>query len=114
MWNQLERPVLFGFYTAIYQPVVDRLARRRVLQHADAEGLCQQVFLSVAKAVESWETQQEGPRFRNWIGRVARNAILHAMARANPDSGDMTTALKNFVGHFRVSDAVWAIRGMAG
>lgn len=72
-------------FVAIYQPVVYRLSRRRGLQHADADDLCQQVFLSVSKAVGSWQPQDEGPRFRNWLNRVTRNAILNAMTRAKPD-----------------------------
>ena len=99
-------------FMAIYEPVVYRLSRRRGLQHADAEDLCQQVFLSVARAVESWKSEQDGPRFRNWLARVTRNAILNAMTRTKPDrssgtssvqdllldlpdSGNMTTAIMN-------------------
>jgi len=72
-------------FMAIYKPVVYRLARRRGLQHADAEDLCQRVFMSVVKAVENWEVQEDGPRFRNWLNRVARNAILSAITRVKPD-----------------------------
>lgn len=72
-------------FVAIYQPVVYRLSRRRGLQHADADDLCQQVFLSVSKAVGSWNPQNEGPRFRNWLNRVTRNAILNALTRGKPD-----------------------------
>ena len=99
-------------FMSIYQPVVYRLTRQRGLQHADAEDLCQQVFLSVARAVESWEARPGGPRFRNWLGRITRNAILNALTRINPDratgtssvqevlletpdGGEMTTALLN-------------------
>jgi RNA polymerase sigma-70 factor (ECF subfamily) len=111
-------------FMAIYQPVVYRLSRRRGLQHADAEDLCQQVFLSVARAVETWEVQKEGPRFRNWLGRVTRNAILNAMTRTKPDRatgtssvqdllldipdcGDMTTAILN---ESRMEAYRWAAR----
>ncbi|TWU06323.1 sigma-70 family RNA polymerase sigma factor [Stieleria varia] len=72
-------------FIAIYQPVVFRLARMHGLQHADAEDLCQRVFISVTKAAESWEPQDGGPRFRNWLGRVARNSILNAVTRVKPD-----------------------------
>ncbi|QDV23215.1 RNA polymerase sigma factor [Aureliella helgolandensis] len=72
-------------FMAIYEPVVYRLARRRGLQHADAEDLCQRVFMSVARAVEDWEVQEDGPQFRNWLGRVTRNAILNALTRVKPD-----------------------------
>ena len=111
-------------FMAIYQPVVYRLSRQRGLQHADAEDLCQQVFLSVARAVETWEVQQDGPRFRNWLGRVTRNAILNAMTRTKPDRatgtssvqdllldlpdcGDMTTALLD---ESRMEAYRWAAR----
>lgn len=111
-------------FMAIYEPVVYRLSRRRGLQHADAEDLCQQVFLSVAKAVEAWEAHQGGPRFRNWLGRITRNAILNAMTRAKPDcstgmssvqdmllsipdGGDMTTAILN---ESRMEAYRWAAR----
>ncbi len=111
-------------FMAIYEPVVYRLSRRRGLQHADAEDLCQQVFLSVAKAVESWEVQAGGPRFRHWLARVTRNAILNAMTRPKPDRasgtssvqdllldlpdcGDMTTAIMN---ESRMEAFRWAAR----
>ena len=111
-------------FMAIYEPVVYRLSRRRGMQHADAEDLCQHVFLSVAKAVESWEARQGGPRFRNWLGRITRNAIINAMTRAKPDratgtssvqevlldipdSGDMATAL---VDESRIEAYRWAAK----
>jgi len=111
-------------FMAIYQPVVYRLARRRGLQHADAEDLCQRVFMSVARAVEDWEAKPDGPRFRNWLNRVARNAMLNAVTRVKPDraSGsssvqdrlleipegdDMTTAIRN---ESRMEAFRWAAR----
>ncbi len=111
-------------FMAIYEPVVYRLSRRRGLQHADAEDLCQQVFLSVARAVGKWEAQRDGVRFRNWLGRVTRNAILNAITRARPDCatgassvqdllldipdcGDMTTALLN---ESRIETYRWAAK----
>lgn len=84
-------------FMAIYEPVVYRLSRRRGLQHADAEDLCQQVFLSVAKAVENWEARQEGPRFRNWLGRITRNAIINAMTRVRPDGATGGSSVQNLL-----------------
>jgi len=111
-------------FMAIYEPVVYRLARRRGLQHADAEDLCQRVFMSVAKAVEDWEAKDDGPRFRIWLGRVTRNAILNAVTRVKPDqasgsssvherlleipdSDDMSTAMRN---ESRIEAFRWAAR----
>ena len=76
-WNEL---------IAVYRPVVCRLARNRGLQHADADDLAQGVFASVAKAIEKWQPSEEGPRFRNWLARICRNAILNALTRVRPDA----------------------------
>jgi RNA polymerase sigma-70 factor, ECF subfamily len=84
-------------FMAIYQPVVYRFARRRGLQHADAEDLCQRVFISVAKAVENWEPLDEGPRFRNWLNRVARNAILNAVTRVKPDRATGASSIQDLL-----------------
>ncbi|PQO38617.1 sigma-70 family RNA polymerase sigma factor [Blastopirellula marina] len=75
-WNQ---------FMTIYRPVIYRLAREKGLQHADSEDLVQRVFTSLAQAMADWEPRQNGPLFRNWLGRIARNAILNALSRAKPD-----------------------------
>lgn len=70
-WEQFEQ---------LYRPVIFRIARAKGLQHADALDLVQQVLISVASAIDRFE-KQKGIRFRNWLGRVTRNAILKALAR---------------------------------
>lgn len=86
----------WSHFMAIYQPVVYRISRRR-LQHADAEDLCQQVFLSVAKAVDNWDAQPGGPRFRNWLGRVTRNALLNALTRTKPDRATGSSSVQDLL-----------------
>ena len=39
-------------FVALYEPLVYRLARRKGLQDADARDLCQEVFRTVAQAIE--------------------------------------------------------------
>lgn len=78
---------------AIYRPVIYRLARRKGLLHEDAEDLVQSVFLSVAKAINRWEQGDYQPRFRNWLGKIARNAILNAISRAKPDRATGTSSV---------------------
>lgn len=73
-------------FLAIYRPVVVRMACGRGLQYADADDLAQQVFLSVAKAIESWESGASQPPFRVWLSRITRNAIVNALTRRKPDA----------------------------
>ena len=72
-------------FLAIYRPVVLRMALRRGLERADADDLAQRVFLSVARKVGDWESHNAETRFRNWLGRIARNAILNELTWAKPD-----------------------------
>jgi RNA polymerase sigma-70 factor (ECF subfamily) len=83
-WNQLM---------AIYRPVIYRMARRKGLLHEDAEDLVQGVFISIAKAIDRWEQGEGQPRFRNWLGRITRNAIVNAITRARPDRATGTSSV---------------------
>ncbi len=67
-------------FVSMYRPVIYRMARRRGLQDADAQDLAQTVLMSVAGAIDRWEPRP-GIRFRHWLGRVAKNAILNALTR---------------------------------
>lgn len=75
-WAQFEE---------LYRPVIFRIARAKGLQHADALDLVQQVLISVSSAIDRFEKQHEGVLFRNWLGRITRNAILKALSRRPRD-----------------------------
>jgi RNA polymerase sigma-70 factor (ECF subfamily) len=72
-------------FALVYRPVIYRLARRRGLQDADAQDLAQRVLMAVASAIGSWEKANESVRFRHWLRRVARNAIVNALSRRPHD-----------------------------
>jgi RNA polymerase sigma factor (sigma-70 family) len=72
-------------FALIYRPVIYRLARQRGLQDADAQDLAQQVLMAVASAIGSFEKSSEEARFRHWLRRVARNAIINALSRMPRD-----------------------------
>jgi RNA polymerase sigma-70 factor (ECF subfamily) len=78
-------------FMAIYRPVVYRLARRQGLQHSDAEDLAQQVFLSIARAIDDWQPGPGQPPFRALLFRISRNAILNAITRRRPDAASGST-----------------------
>jgi len=84
-------------FLAIYRPVVVRMACGRGLQHADADDLAQQVFLSVARAIGDWEPDSQQPPFRAWLTRIARNAIVNALTRRKPDAAGGSTSLQEML-----------------
>ena len=72
-------------FEQLYRPIIFRIARRRGLQHNDAMDLVQQVLLSVANAVSSYQKRGSGPSFRRWLSIVIRNAILKSVQRTPQD-----------------------------
>ncbi len=72
-------------FAQIYRPVIFRIALARGLQHADAQDLSQQVLMAVAGAIGDWEKRDETTRFRHWLSRVTKNAILNALMRLPMD-----------------------------
>jgi len=74
-------------FAQLYRPVIYRLARRRGLQDADAQDLVQQVLLAVASTIGTWEKSAPSVRFRHWLRRVTRNAIVNALTRRPLDLG---------------------------
>lgn len=82
----------WGEFLEIYQPLVYRLAVAKGLQHADAEDVAQQVFESVARAVDRWLPDEGRAKFRTWLTTIARHAILNALSRRAPDRPTGDTA----------------------
>ena len=62
-------------FTAVYEPVIYRMTRRRGMQDADAREVVQEVLMSVVAAIDRFDTEAAGT-FRGWLSRVTRNATI--------------------------------------
>lgn len=91
-------------FASIYRPVIVRLAHQRGLQDADAHDLAQRVLMAVASAIPSWEKKDESIRFRHWLRRVVRNAILNALSRQPKDRGVGGTSIQQLLDEHPATD----------
>lgn len=87
----------WGKFVDLYRPVIHRIALARGLQDADAQDLTQQVLMAVAASIGRWEKSTESTRFRHWLRRVTRNAILNAISRRPPDQATGTSSYQNIL-----------------
>lgn len=85
-------------FARIYRPLIVRIALARGLQHADAQDLSQQVLMAVASAISSWEKRDESTRFRHWLSRVTKNAILNALMRRPKDQAVGGSSFEELLG----------------
>jgi RNA polymerase sigma-70 factor (ECF subfamily) len=78
-------------FESVYRPVVYQAARKHGLQDADSHDLVQQVMISITRALKQRPHDQQRAKFRTWLFRVTRNAIINAVQRRPSDMGSGNT-----------------------
>lgn len=68
-------------FDSTYCDLIVRYCRARGLQTADAEDVRQLVMFGLAKALRSFEYQPQRGRFRHYLCRTIRNAIIQNQSR---------------------------------
>jgi len=63
------------------------------MQDADAHDVMQQVFVSIAGAIDRWQPDENRPPFRAWLTTIARNAITKALTRQPRDRASGSTSV---------------------
>lgn len=91
-----ENRLAWEEFVLLYRPVIYRMARRRGMQDSDAQDVTQDVLMRIAGSIERFELNQE-TRFRYWLRRVAKNAILNAIAKRPRDPAAGGTVAKDLL-----------------
>lgn len=72
-------------FVVLYRPAIYRMARKKGFQPADAEDLTQRVLASIAGSIHRWKKADSSVRFRHWLRRVVKNAVINAATRQSHD-----------------------------
>ena len=59
----------------VFSPIVYRWARQSGLNDDDSADVVQDVFVSLAKNISSFERQKEKASFRSWLATITRNRV---------------------------------------
>ena len=84
-------------FSAIYRPMIFRLARRSGLQNDDAEDVTQRVMMSVMRSIGEWQKDPVLGTFRAWLTTVAKNAIRNAISRVPRDRATGNSELRHLI-----------------
>lgn len=74
--QDLQNQEAWSEFVAIYQPLIEELARTQGVQPVDAAEIAQVVLLAVAKAAPKWDLEPI-VRFRAWLRTATRNVVVN-------------------------------------
>ncbi len=90
-----------------YRDLIMRYALARGIQYADAEDVSQIVMLSLATALRGFHYAASRGRFRDYLGRVVRNAVARFRSRPNSFTVRLEVDAESVEDGSNQSDALW-------
>lgn len=70
---------------SLYAPLVMRWCRRWSLSSADAENVCQEVFLAVSRSLDGFRHDSPGSTFRGWLWTICRGKAVDLLSAQAQD-----------------------------
>ena len=83
----------WGDFVELYGPLVESWLVKAGLNAAVREDLAQDVFLSVHRAIGTFDATREDATFRGWLWRITRNAVLQSLRKKQTPPRGGSTAL---------------------
>ena len=78
-------------FVELYGPLVESWSARAGLSKAAREDVAQEVFLSVHRSIDKFDSTRKNATFRGWLWRIARNAVLQSLRKSGtPGRGGST------------------------
>ena len=91
-------------FTAIYRPLILRVAIARGLQHADAEDLAQDTLAIVGRSIGAFDPNGGGS-FRAWLRTITRNLVINHLSRRREPLGSGSSGVQAMLSEHPAPDS---------
>lgn len=88
-------------FDAIYRPMLDRFARARGLNDADAEDVTQHCLSAIASHMGQFDYDPSKGRFKSWLATLVNNRVRSLARRRAERQGET----RDFQGEQRIEDS---------
>lgn len=78
-------------FAQTYEPFLRQVARRRGVAGQDIPDAVQQVLMTIARSLESWQDDGQAASFRRWLRTVARNVVINFLVKENRQASGFGT-----------------------
>ena len=73
-------------FFALYEPLLMRYVRSLSITEDDSRDIVQDIFIKLAEKLPQFQLDQDQGRFRTWLWRITRNAVIDHVRRRKTSS----------------------------